>query len=504
MDISNLRFKNMYEDKSLRQICRETGHAFETVKKYVDCDDFNEQPKASKRALKPTKLDQAKKIIDEWIESDKLLKRKQRHSAKRIYQRLREEYPNLYTGSYRTVADYVKRRKHTVLESNKGFLPLTHIAGEAQIDFGTAEFMENGEKFTGKYLVLSFPASNGAYAQVFRGENSECFFSGLKIMFEYLGGVPSRLWFDNLSAAVVTAKIKSGKERQLTSSFSRFANHYNFQYTFCNPGAGHEKGHVENKVGYCRRNFFVPLPEFKSLKEYNITLLTKFKEDMERNHYKFDKSIKELHQQDIAKLLPLPAVPLDIFKYIMAKADKYGKVQLDKKLYSSEPNQARQQVWLKIRFDTVEVYDSAHKKIITHNRLYGKQKESMIWGPYLSLMAKRPAALKYCDYYNTLPQNWQEYISKIDYEEKKIAFSVLRGLLLTETMDTAEKILEKMLLSGVNDTASLKITSRNFLERKKNESITFFETSREVTFPSMPTYQQNNDAYNCLLTVGAK
>jgi len=504
MDISNLRFKIRHENKSLRQICRETGHAFETVKKYVDCDDFNEMPKAAKRAPKPTKLDRVKAIIDDWIESDKQANRKQRHTARRVYNRLKEEQPGLYSGSYRTVAAYVKKKKKEIIGSNKGFLPLTHIPGEAQVDFGTAEFMENGEKFSGKYLILSFPASNGAYAQVFRGENRECFFTGLKTMFEHIGGVPSRLWFDNLSAAVITSKIKKGKERELTESFHRFANHYKFDYAFCNSGAGNEKGNVENKVGYSRRNFFVPVPEFKLLKEYNTSLLLKFEQDMERNHYKFDKSIKELHLLDIAKLIPLPSVPLDVFRYVLAKADKYGKVQLDKKFYSSAPGLAGQQLWLKIRFDTVEVYDSEYKLIVKHNRIYDKRKESMIWGPYLSLMAKRPAALKYCDYYNSLPLNWQKYLAEIDYEEKKNAFSVLRGILMTETVDTAAKILDQMLVSGVKDTASLKITTLRFLENKKNISIKVFEMSKEVTFPAMPTYLQNNDAYNCLLTVGGR
>ncbi|GAW27811.1 hypothetical protein ULO1_03810 [Carboxydocella sp. ULO1] len=123
------------------------------------------------------------------------------------------------------------------------------------MDFGQAEFIENGVKITGHYLNVSFPYSNCGYTQVFKSENQESFLTGLKKNFEHIGCVPDRIWLDNLSAAVVT--IKKHGDRDLTEMFKRFALHYGFECNFCNPNSGHEKGSVENKVGYHRRNFFV-------------------------------------------------------------------------------------------------------------------------------------------------------------------------------------------------------------------------------------------------------
>ena len=151
-------------------------------------------------------------------------------------------------------------KKKEIYGDRKAFLSLEHIPGEAQVDFGDADFYENGKLHSGKYLNLSFPHSNKGYMQVFKGENQECLFEGLKTIFEHIGGVPTRIWFDNASTMVT--KVKGGN-RNLTDDFLRFMEHYRFEAAFCNVGSGHEKGNVENKVGYYRRNMLVPVPRFE-------------------------------------------------------------------------------------------------------------------------------------------------------------------------------------------------------------------------------------------------
>ena len=132
--------------------------------------------------------------------------------------------------------------KHKELFSGPkdGFLPLEHKPGEAQVDFGTAEFYENGKKRTGKYLEVSFPYSNKGYLQLFYGENTECLFEGLDAIFRHIGCVPAELWFDN-TKTIVTHVIRGGG-RSLTERFERFREHYRFKAIFMNPGEGHEKG----------------------------------------------------------------------------------------------------------------------------------------------------------------------------------------------------------------------------------------------------------------------
>ena len=180
------------------------------------------------------------------------------------------------------MAAYVaEKKKQLQLKRKEGYLPLEHHPGEAQVDFGYADFYENGKLYhEAKYLVLSFPHSNGGYLQLNYGENMECLLEGLVTMFEYIGGVPTEIWFDN-TRTIVTEIIKGGG-REVTERFQRFCEHYRFKPVFMNPESGWEKGNVENKVGYLRRNELVPVPHFEALPEKNKELLTACDKDMER------------------------------------------------------------------------------------------------------------------------------------------------------------------------------------------------------------------------------
>ena len=250
--------REMFFEKGMTyaDITRETGCDVKTVKKYIFMDDFNPlQPKIKEK--RSSKLDRYKKTIDEWLEADKMEHRKQRHTARQVFKRLGKLHGAAFDCSYRLVALYVAERKQELYQdSRKFFLPLEHIAGEAQFDFGEAYFYENNLRIKGHYLNLSFPHSNGGYTQLFKGENMQCLAEGLINIFEHIGYVPQNIWFDNLSSAV--KKILRNHGRDLTDAFLRFKNHFGFAATFCNVQSGHEKGNVENKVGYHRRNLLVP------------------------------------------------------------------------------------------------------------------------------------------------------------------------------------------------------------------------------------------------------
>jgi transposase len=159
------------------------------------------------------KLDPYKAEIDNWLLADKVVKRKQRHTAKRVYDRLVEEYGESFNCSYRTIAGYVSNKKKEIYSKEPGYLPLEHIPGEAQVDFGSAEFYERGKLCKGKYLNLSFPYSNKGYLQLFKGENQECLFEGLIRIFEHIGGVPNKIWFDN-TTTIVKQILQNGAREQ--------------------------------------------------------------------------------------------------------------------------------------------------------------------------------------------------------------------------------------------------------------------------------------------------
>lgn len=447
------RIKNMkkFEGKSLRKISEITGHDFSTVKKYVEKMDFNVdiRPKQKREG----KLTPYKALVTSWLTNDKMAPHKQRHTAKRVHDRLIELYGNKIEVNERSVRKFVANLREELKLSSDGFLPLEHPPGEAQGDFGKARFIENGVTYDGYYFTLSYPYSNGGHTQLFKGENQECLLEAMKAIFEHIGGVPTAIWFDNMSTAV--KKIREYGERDLTKGFIRFMLHHGFQSNFCNPNKGHEKGSVENKVGYLRRNLFVPVPEFRDLKEYNKELLSRCDIDMNREHYKGHGIISELFTEDKKVFFSLPKTSFEVFIHEFAKADNYGKVKFDAKTYSSAPNMAGQQLMIKAGAYHVEILDVKCNHIIRHKRLYGEEKESMLWIPYLELMSKRPMALKYTGLFKQLPEVLRDYLDKCGCEEKKQVLKVFTKMSAHSNMDTAIIAFEESIKCGVKDSDSI-------------------------------------------------
>ena len=195
--IRELYYEHGYSKSKIEKV---TKHNRRTISKCVAKDSFSEEKKSLKRK---TKLDNYKSDIDSWLEEDIKARAKQRHTAKRVYDRLMEKHGENFDCSYRTIAIYVAEKKQALFKQEPGHLPLQHKFGEAQVDFGKAEFIESGIKHSGSYLVVSFPASNAGFFQLFKGETQECLFEGLINVFNHIGGVPRKLWFDNMSTWIV-------------------------------------------------------------------------------------------------------------------------------------------------------------------------------------------------------------------------------------------------------------------------------------------------------------
>ncbi|GAB4073755.1 hypothetical protein GCM10028778_12580 [Barrientosiimonas marina] len=286
--VDYINFLREEEGLSINSLAKRLGINWRTAKKYADRDDWS--PDIRHRMKRYPILGPYLDIIDAWLTEDLSRKRKQRHTNIRIYQRLRDECD--YTGGVRTVTGYVSERKKALMQDQKTYSDLIHPGGEAQVDFGTADVIYDGTWLQVKYLAMSFPYSNAAYLAVLPRENTTCFLEGLKQLFDQAGGVPRKLWFDNLSAAV--AKIKGHGERDLTDMFRRFKLHYRFEAVFCNPRAGYEKGHVENKVGTSRRNWFVPVPVMTSWEQINNVMHQKALRAMDQEHYKHKQLVQSL------------------------------------------------------------------------------------------------------------------------------------------------------------------------------------------------------------------
>ena len=211
--------------ESKASIARVEGVDVKTVRKYINQETFSPEPPNMQR--RASILDPFKSVIITWLEEDERRWHKQRHTASRIHERLQAEHG--FTGSYPTVQRFVMSWKK-YRRSEPSYGELVWHPGEAQADFGEADFYENGIKVRRYYLVLSFPYSNHAYYQIFRGETSECVCEGLQSIFEYMGGVPHVIIFDN--AAGIGRRIQN--ELIEAVLFSRFRQHYNFEARFCN------------------------------------------------------------------------------------------------------------------------------------------------------------------------------------------------------------------------------------------------------------------------------
>lgn len=456
--INDIRFRYFMKGENISQIAGALKLDWKTVRKYIDMTDFNEPaPKPASEYNFCPKLDPYKSTIDKWLEEDKQSPRKQRHTARRVFKRLKKEFTG-FNCSYRTVASYYAAKHKELFNSSKdGFLPLEHHPGEAQVDFGEADFYENGTRTTGKYLEVSFPYSNKGYLQLFYGENMECLLEGLDAIFRYIGGIPSELWFDN-TRTIVTKVIKGGG-RETTERFDRFRDHYRFQAIFMNPGEGHEKGNVENKVGYHRRNFLVPIPHFLTLPDFNQQLLKMCDEDSDREHYRHNETIDELFSKDLEHCHPLPEIKFDLSGKRSITTNNWGKFYLNKGLheYSSSPKHSNTIVNLKLTSSLIIVMDENYREITRHRRLYGDTKQqSMNWLPYLRQLSIRPRALKYTGIYDMMPPAMKQFLDGCSNIETGKVLKVMAELTERTGFDSALNTVNQALCYGASDADSLK------------------------------------------------
>ncbi len=491
-----IRYEHYNKGKSIRQISRETGHAFDTVKKYINMEDFSPKP-----PVKRTRIGKTAKYRDtvkQWLIDDEQAPRTQRHTARKVFTRLQKEAQKkdlVFDLSERSIRTLVASLRTEIGVEQTASIPLSHPAGEAQVDFGKTVFYERGVMYEGHHLAITFPHSDGKFVQLFKGENLECLMQGLKNVFEHIGKVPTVIRFDNMSTAV--KKIKAYGEREVTEGFKRLMNHYNFQSNFCNPASGHEKGSVENFVGYSRRNYFVPIPRIDDLTKYNKKLLEECSEEMaERVHYKLERAVSGLFHEDLDVMNELPHYDFDACKFVFCKTNKYGYAKYETNSYSTSGSSACTTVTLKITAMHVTVLDANSKVIVTHPRLYGKQKESTLWGPYLSLIANRPMALKYTGFFEKLPTETKTFFSGCSIPERKKTLQFLSEMSDVSGYGKALSIFNKAVSMGAKDSDSI-ISSYRLLTEPRLPEV---KMRQHPYFPKTAEYKVDLDAYMNLIT----
>ena len=371
------------EGRSQRAVAREFGLSRETVRKMLQ---FAVPPGYQRQQpVKKPKLGPWLGVIDAILNDDKQRPAKQRHTAKRIFERLKEEHQ--FTGGYTIVKNYVRA---ATLRSREMFVPLVHPAGEAQVDFGEALVVIAGVEQKAHYLVMDLPHSDDCFVAAFPSETTEAFLEGHVRAFAYFGGVPTRILYDNSKIAV--AKILGGEERQRTRAFSELQSYYLFADKFGRPAKGNDKGKVEGLVGYARRNFMVPIPRVSSWEELNAHLEQQCRKRRERKLRGHSESIGERFERDRAAMLPLPAALYEACEKISARVSSLSLVRYRGNDYSVPTEYGHRQVWVKGYVHEV-VIACASEVIARHERSY--EREAVIFDPlhYLALLEQKTRAL---------------------------------------------------------------------------------------------------------------
>ena len=313
------------EGMSERQVAREFGLARETVRKmlqYAVPPGYRRQQPA-----KRPKLDAWVGVIDQILEEDRSRPRKQRHTAKRIHERLRAEHG--FSGGYTIVKDYVRLRK---VNQREMFVPLVHPPGDAQADFGEALVVIGGAERKAHYLAIDLPQSDDCFVMAFPAETTEAFVEGHNQAFAYFGGVPRSILYDNTKLAV--ARILGDGTRKKTQVFSELQSHYLFAERFGRPGKGNDKGKVEGLVGYARRNFLVPVPRCASWAELNAGLLAQCRQRRQQRLRGHEQTIGERFEQDRLALLPLPTTAYEACHKQTARVSSLALVRYRRNDYS--------------------------------------------------------------------------------------------------------------------------------------------------------------------------
>jgi len=271
---ADIRRRVLVDGLSKRAACREFDIHWDTLTKGLD---HPEPPGYRRTAPRPKpRLDPFLPVIHQTLEADKEAPRERRHTARRIFERLRDEHG--YEGGLTVVKAAVAAWR---LRSAEVFVPLSHRPGEAQVDFGEAEVTLDGRPATVTLFVMTRPYSDATFVCAFPRECTEAFLGGHVRAFAFVDGVPRRISHDNSKIAV--ARITGSREREVTDAFLRLKSHHLLEAHFCLVRRPDEKGHVETLVGYTRRSFLVPVPVVSGgLEPLNVRLEQRCREDLSR------------------------------------------------------------------------------------------------------------------------------------------------------------------------------------------------------------------------------
>jgi transposase len=386
-DYEAIRRAYFVEGQSIRAIHRQLGYDRETIRKAI----VNPKPEPYKlrqpRAapvLGPYQ-ERIKELLDESDEQP----RKQRYTARKIYQLIQAEG---YQGSEGGVHNYVSQQRKG-RKRKPAYLPLEFDEGQdAQVDWGEATVVYCGEKIRVQFFVMRLNYSRARFVMAFPFQKQEAFFEAHIQAFHFFGGVPRRITYDNLKTAVY--RILKGRRRQEQQVFKEFRSYYLFESRYCTPGKGHEKGGVESDIGYVQRNFFSPMLVVNSYDELNAKLRQACTQDVQRRVRGKKEMVSELWQAEKSSFLPLPVEDHKACTTRVVKPNGYMQVEFETNRYSVPYDYRDKQLVLRaFAFQVELVY--LDEIIVKHPRCFGREQDILEPLHYLPLLEQRPGAFEH-------------------------------------------------------------------------------------------------------------
>ena len=410
-----ITMRHKVEGCSIRFLSREHHMSRKTIRKIID--EGGVIPEYTRKKERPSPVTGPYlEIIKAWLKGDLDAPPKQRHTAKRVYRRLVDEYG--FKGAESTIRKVVARLRHKIGPAPKSYVPLSASWGEqAQVDWGQAIVRINGEEKTVHLFCIRLRASGACFVRTYPGEKLEDFLDGHRTAFDYFGGIPGECWYDNLRTAV--KKILAGPRRVEHEQFTALKIHYLFRSHFCGAGKGNEKGSVENLVGYVRRNALVPVEEYRDLDALNDHLLSWCDGERERKAEKWEKERKELR--------PLPDIPFDCSRATVAKVDSENLVRYDGNAYSVPDGHRGASVVICATWDRIRISQDG-ELLAEHTRSREKGRTVMNILHYVPMFEHKNRAVRNATVVRELGGPWEE--ARLLLDERPEGYRELAAILL--------------------------------------------------------------------------
>ena len=381
---TKIRLEVLRGESSKREVLPREGIHWETLKKILS----NPSPpgyQINQPRPRP-KVGPFLEQITQIIENDKVYPKKQRHTSKRIYERVKEMG---YRGGYTQIKEAVCEIRNI---NKEVFMPLSHRPGEGQVDFGYALARVCGVLRKIAFFVMALPFSDAFFVMAFERECTESYWEGHSRAFEFFGGVPQRISYDN--SKVLVSKVIGAHERKLTDGFLQLQSHYLFREHFCRVARPNEKGVVEGVVKFTRLNFFVPVPQVSDLDELNRKLAEMCRDDLKRRVRGNSGTKLELLAEDRKAFISLPPSPFDACRKQPTRANSLSLIRFDDNDYSVPVFYAHREILIKGYVGRV-VLCHGPEIVAEHRRSWGKEGVFFDYRHYLPLLEQKPGSLDY-------------------------------------------------------------------------------------------------------------